>query len=286
MGTQLYELQKFLRSRRARLTPPDVGLPWPPGSRRVAGLRREEIAMVAGVSVCYYTRLEQGRFGNVSDQVLDAIATAMQLNDLERRHLFDLVKSSAAPAAPSAARVARARPELHMMVEALDPTPVVLHSICQNIIAINRMGKVLLDDFGAMPRAERNLARWMFLNPKARTVYPEWEKISEQMVAVLRVAVGQDANDPQLTKLVDDLSTGSPQFAKCWGSYCIFHHTFDVKRLHHPAVGTMTINQEALILPADPDLCLDVYTAAPGSPSAEKLEALSSWERTHPVSRG
>jgi len=274
--TQPNELREFLRSRRARLTPDDVGLPWRSGSRRVAGLRREELALLAGVSVDYYNRLEQGRARNVSDQVLGAVADALRLDDLERHHLFDLVKPSSKARRPPAKPV-RARQALRTMIDALDPTPAVLHGPRLEVVAINRMGKVLIDDFDAVPPAERNMARWMFLNPKARSVYPDWAVIAEQMVAILRVAGGQDPDDPLLAALVGELSTRSPEFARYWAAYRVFQHTHGTKRFHHDAVGVMTINYESLVPPTDPGTSLIVYTADTGSPSEEKLKILSSW---------
>ncbi|MBE8516059.1 helix-turn-helix domain-containing protein [Amycolatopsis sp. H6(2020)] len=276
--TQPDELREFLRSRRARLAPGDTGLPLREGGRRVAGLRREELAMLAGVSVDYYTRLEQGRARNVSEQVLSAVAAALRLDDLERRHLFDLVKpvKPATDAAP--ARPPRARPAVRAMLHALDPVPAVLHGPRLEVVAINRMGKILIDDFDAMPPAERNMVRWMFLDPKARTVYPDWAEIAEQMVAILRVAAGKDARDPALTALVGELTTRSEEFARFWSDYRVFQHTHGTKSFHHDAVGTMTINYETLVPPTDPDLSLIIYTAPAGSPSEEKLKILASWE--------
>jgi transcriptional regulator with XRE-family HTH domain len=275
------ELGEFLRSRRARLTPPDVGLPWRSGSRRVSGLRREEIALLAGVSVDYYTRLEQGRARNVSGQVLSAVADALRLDQIERQHLVDLVKPSAAPG-PSGFRPPRARAAIRMMLDALDPVPAVVHGPRLEVVAINRMGKILIDDFDAMPAADRNMAKWMFLNPKAREVYPDWPEIAAQMVAILRAAAAPDAADPSLTNVVGELSTRSEEFARFWADYRVYKHTHGTKRFHHDAVGEMTINYESLIPAADPDLSLIVYTAATGSPSEEKLKLLSSWAVTLP----
>ncbi|MFF3000869.1 helix-turn-helix domain-containing protein [Streptomyces sp. NPDC057950] len=273
------ELSDFLRSRRAALTPQDVGLPWPSGARRVKGLRREELALLAGVSADYYTRLEQGRARNVSAQVLSAVADALRLTGLERRHLFSMAQPGLVPdgpARPHTARVLKARPAVRMMMEALDPTPVVLHGPRLEVIASNRMGKVLIDDFDAMPAAERNLVRWMFLNPRARTVYPDWAEIGAQMVAVLRVAAGEEP-DPALAGLIGELTARSDDFSRVWAEYEVFQHTHGRKRFHHEAVGIMTVNYESLALPDDPGLSLLVYTADSGSPSEEKLRILSSW---------
>ncbi|WP_066363287.1 helix-turn-helix transcriptional regulator [Herbidospora mongoliensis] len=268
------EIREFLRSRRARLTPADVGLPIKTGSRRVAGLRREELAMLAGVSVDYYTRLEQGRATGASEQVLGAVADALRLDALERRHLFALVK----PVTDAAGdRPPRARAAVRMMLDALDPVPAVLHGPCLEVVAMNRMGKVLLDDFEAMPPGERNMVRWMFLNPKARSVYPDWDEVAAQMVAILRLAAGHDVHNPRLALLVDELTERSPRFAHFWDDYMVFQHTHGTKRFHHDVVGTMSINYESLVPPTDPHLSLIIYSAATGSPSEEKLRTLASW---------
>ncbi|WP_351225643.1 helix-turn-helix transcriptional regulator [Streptomyces sp. NPDC002133] len=282
------ELREFLKSRRARLTPPDVGLPWHADGRRVAGLRREEIAVLAGVSADYYTRLEQGRARNVSDQVLDAVAAALKLDEVERRHLFDLVRTntgrpSRAPVPSRSSGVApllRARPALLALLASLDPTPAVLHGPRLEVAGINRMGKILLDDFDSMPTAQRNMARWMFLNPRAREVYPDWEEIAEQTVAILRVTAGRDATDPALSSLVGELSTRSDEFARYWANYRVFQHTYGTKRFRHPAVGDMTLSYETLHPAADSDLYVTLYAAAHGSTSEEKLRILSSWSVT------
>jgi len=163
-----------------------------------------------------------------------------------------------------------------MMLAAIDPVPAVVHGPHLEVVAINRMGKVLLDDFDAMPPAERNMIRWMFLNPKARSVYLDWPDIAAQMVAILRVAAGHDARDPVLAELVSELSARSPEFARYWADYQVFEHTHGTKRFHHDAVGLMTINYESLVPPADPELSIIVYTAATGSPSEEKLKILAA----------
>ncbi|GAA0443437.1 transcriptional regulator [Acrocarpospora corrugata] len=234
------------------------------------GLRREEIAMAAGVSVDYYTRLEQGRAGNVSDQVLGAVADVMRLNAAERSHLMDLVRPATAVARP-----VHRRSVLHALLHSLGPVPALLQTTPMDIVAINRMGRALLDDFGAMPRAERNLARWIFLNPKARIVYPDWAEVASTKVAFLRTALGHDPGDTRLRDLVDDLMERSPEFARFWADYRVVYCTYGTKRLHHPDVGTMTLDFESLVPAADPDLHLIIYTGSPGSPSAEKLTELA-----------
>jgi transcriptional regulator with XRE-family HTH domain len=269
-----HELSEFLRSRRARLSPADVGLRGSAG-RRVAGLRREELAMLAGVSADYYARLEQGRARNVSDSVLAAVADALRLDDVERRHLSRLVRPEKAVLAEGDKPV-RARAALRSMIYALDPTPALLYGPRLEVLAVNRMGAVLLDDFEAMPAADRNMIRWMFLNPKAREVYPDWAEIAAQLVAVLRLEAGQDGDDRRLAALVGELTARSDEFATCWSDHRVFQHTHGPKRLRHNAVGELTLNYETLVPPGDPQLRVIVYTADVGSPAAEKLDILRS----------
>jgi len=271
MTTRQDELSQFLKSRRARLTPADVGLTAARNGRRVSGLRREELAMLAGVSPDYYARLEQGRAVNVSDQVLEAVAEALRLDDLERRHLAPLVKPHADAGVNGSFRV---RPALRAMVGALDPTPAVLHGPRLEVLAINRAAAVLIHDFDAMPESERNMVRWIFLDPKARRVYPDWPEIAGQLVAILRVAAGRDTTDARLAEVVAELSEASPEFARSWADRKLFQHTYGPKRFHHEAIGTITVNYETMHLPADPGLSLVLYTADPGSPSEAKLREL------------
>lgn len=270
MATRPDDLSEFLKSRRARLTPADVGLPASVNGRRVAGLRREELASLAGVSPDYYARLEQGRATNVSDQVLDAVAGALRLDELERRHLNTLVK----PSRRREAGVPRVRPALRAMIAALDPTPAVLHGPRLDVLAINRAGRLLIHDFDAVPVPERNMVRWLFTDPTARRVYPDWLDIAAQLVAILRLNAGANGADTQLTELVADLSATSATFAKLWADQKLFQHTHGPKRFHHDAVGTFTLNYETVHLPADPGLSLILYSADAGSPSEAKLTAL------------
>ncbi|MBJ7340321.1 helix-turn-helix transcriptional regulator [Mycolicibacterium sp.] len=269
MTTREEELGEFLRSRRARLTPAEVGLTATRNGRRVAGLRREELASLAGVSPDYYARLEQGRATNVSAQVLDAVSAALRLDALERNHLMALIRPT-----ESTPEVPRVRPALRAMVTALDPVPAVLHGPRLEVLACNGAAARLIDDFAAMPVAERNMVRWMFLDPTARRVYPDWADVAAQMVAILRVAEGRAAADATLVRLVGELSARSPEFAAQWSARELFQHTYGPKRFHHDAVGTMTLNYETMHLPADRGLSLILYTAPAGSPSEAKLREL------------
>lgn len=270
MSARQEELREFLRSRRARLSPSDVGLATNGSGRRVAGLRREELALVAGVSADYYARLEQGRATNVSEQVLVAVADALRLNDVERRHLSALVRG---PDAAPTEQPPRVRPALRSTIDALGPVPTLLHDPIYDVLAINKAGSVLIDDFSAMPVADRNWARWTFLNPRARTVYVDWDEIAAQVVAVIRAA-GALQSGPRLDQLCAELSSQSSEFARLWSEHRVFRHTHGPKRFHNEAVGDMTLNYETMQLPADPGLSLILYTADPGSPSEARLREL------------
>lgn len=287
-GVAPSELGEFLRSRRARLRPEQVRLPMGSASRRVPGLRREELALLAGVSVDYYSRLEQGRAKNVSPEVLDAIAAALMLDPYERQHLQDLAHTSRKVARTDPGPPAQARPALRMMLDALDPVPVLIHNTRLDVVAINRMGKVLLDDFDAMPWRDRNLARWMFLNPRARVVYPHWPQLAAKMVAILRTASGRGRPAVGLAELVDELAGRSEEFKQYWNDYEVYRPTNGTKLFFHEAVGVMTVNHESLTPTADQDLSLLIYTAATASPSEAKLKALSDWSeaRLAPTSTG
>ncbi|GIH25721.1 transcriptional regulator [Acrocarpospora phusangensis] len=270
-------MRDFLRSRRARLTPPDVGLPWQVNGRRVAGLRREELAMAAGVSVDYYNRLEQGRAGNVSDQVLEAVGAVLRLSEAERRHLRDLIKARRDAAVQSSASAPlHARASLRMMLDALDPTPAHLLTAVLDVVGINRMGKTLMTDFEAMPRAERNMIRWIFLDPEARKIFADWEMVADECAGWLRTALSKVADDSRPKELIDELSAQSPEFARFWAAHGVTYCTYGRKRFNHPAVGTLTLSWESFVPTADPDLFLVVYHPAAGSPSAEMLATLAA----------
>lgn len=265
------ELRGFLTSRRAALSPEEVGLPSPATARRVPGLRREEVASLAGVSVHYYVKLEQGRAGNVSGQVLAAIARALRLDDVETRYLRSLLQPGTHPApAPP-----RARPALRSMIGALD-VPAVIHGPHLEVLAINHAGKALLDDFEAMPPADRNTAKWMFLSPRARVVYRDWARIAADVVAVLRAGPADDA----VARLVGELRTRSPEFAELWAEHRVAEHQHGVKRFFHEAVGDLTLNWQTLHLPDSQGQSVIVYSADTGSPSEEKLRLLASWTAT------
>ncbi|MFC6159116.1 helix-turn-helix transcriptional regulator [Kribbella jiaozuonensis] len=273
------ELRDFLTSRRASLTPEDVGLPPSQTHRRVKGLRREEVAILAGVSVDYYVKLEQGRVGNISEQVLASIEDALRLDELERQHLRSLLSSDSVHPRRRPPLV-KARPAALAMINALDPVPAVILGPHLEVLGINHAAKALLDDFDAMPIRERNLARWMFLDPRPKQIYLDWAKIAAETVAILRAAAVAGVCNERLTELVGELSVASPEFVRFWADYRLFEHTHGIKRFFHEAVGEMQLNYQALPLPGDNGQTVIVYTADKGSPSEEKLALLSSWSAT------
>lgn len=273
MTSRHHELGEFLRTRRARLSPAEVGLPTTRTGRRVSGLRREELAMLAGVSPDYYARLEQGRATNVSEQVLDAVAGALLLDDLERRHLRALVRGQTGSAAEHPVKVRR---ELRTMVAALDPVPAMLHGPRFDVVAINRMGRALIHDFDTVPETERNLIRWTFTDPRAREVYVEWSSVAAQMVSALRLSAEPD--DTSLVQLVSELRLASTEFARGWDDHRVSRHSHGPKRFRNEVVGDLTLNFETMHLADDSGLSLTLYTADPGSPSAERLADL--WKST------
>jgi transcriptional regulator with XRE-family HTH domain len=270
-------LREFLTSRRAAIDPGQVGLSRSSVPRRKPGLRREEVAVLAGVSVDYYARLEQGRIGNISDQVLTAIENALQLDDLERAHLRTLI----APQSPGPARrrpaKLKARPALRRLLDAMDSVPAILQGPRLEVLATNRAARVLVADFDAMPRAERNIARWLFLDPAARTVYPQWEEVAAPVAAALRANRNPHTDDEELEHLVGELSVASPEFARFWADYRLYQHGHGKKQFCHETVGTMTLNYETLNVPGDDGIFVSTYTADVGSPSDEKLRLLLSW---------
>lgn len=269
------ELSEFLRSRRGRLRPVDVGLP-ERGYRRVPGLRREEVAALAGMSTDYYVRLEQGRNISASAEVLDALARALRLDDTERLHLHDLAKRR--PARQSTPPPQRVRPGVQLLIDSLAQPAFVLGRRT-DVLATNRLARALLTDFDALPAPERNHARWLFLNPDARELYGDWETVARENVAILRMDAGRHPDDTRLTALIGELSTKSPEFARWWADHDVLVRGHGTKRYRHPIVGELDIRYEALGL-ADEDQTLFVYSVEPESTSASALALLDSWSAT------
>lgn len=268
-------------TRRARLTPELAGLTAGP-NRRVAGLRRSEVAALAGVSVEYYAKLERGAIAGASSTVLDAIARALQLDEAERTHLFDLAR--AADGVPLSGRPRRraaknpaTRPSLHWMLDAITDGIAFVRNTHQDLLATNELGRAfyspVIGDGGRTP----NLARFQFLDPASRDFYPDWDVFAEMCVSVMRAEAGRDPHDKGLQDLVGELSTRSDAFRALWGAHNVRTHGTGTKRFNHPIVGEMTFAYEELAITADPGHVVLVYTAEPGSPSAERLQLLANW---------
>lgn len=282
------EVREFLSSRRGRIKPDQVDLP-AGGNRRVPGLRRVEVAQLAGVSVEYYSRLERGTLAGASDGVLHAVAQALLLDDAEREHLFDLARAANASPIPSRRRAARTesvRPGLQLILDAITGGPAFVRNGRLDILASNALGKAVYSDLYASPEATLpgkplNLARFCFLDlDRAERFYPDWAKAADQTVAILRTEAGRDPYDRDLQDLIGELSTRSEQFRTRWGAHEVRRHATGAKNFHHPEVGALDMIFEGTDLIADPGLSLLIYTAEPGSPTAERLALLASWAAT------
>jgi transcriptional regulator with XRE-family HTH domain len=278
------EIKEFLSSRRAKISPAQAKLPAYGGNRRVAGLRREEVAMLAGVSVDYYTKLERGNFGSVSEGVLHALAGALQLDEAEREHLFHLATSTATirpgrrRAAPQTVRHAVQR-----VVDGLTDAPAFVRNNRRDLLAANTMGRALYsevfadaDDDGIV-----NTVRYLFFNPGARSFFRDWDKAAADIVANLRTEVGRDPHDRPLQDLIGELSTRSQEFSSLWAAHDVRYHDTGVKALHHRVVGDLELTFEVMDLPADVGQSLIVYGAEPGSTTEEALRLLSIWTATN-----
>lgn len=275
------ELKEFLRTRRARLRVDDVEIGGTSRVRRVPGLRREEVAQLAGVSVDYYSRLEQGRHLNVSDEVLDAVARALRLDEVERSYLFQIARTNTRRARRRPAPVQRVRPGIRRVLETLDDvTPAFVFGRRMDVLAANRLARALIGDFEALPPRERNLLRFTFLDESARELYTDWEEVARDNVAILRLDAGRHPDDPLLTELVGELAVKSEEFRRWWADHNVRERTHGIKRYHHPLVGDLTVNYESVAVLGDPDQTLCIYTAEPGSPSETALRLLANWTGT------
>ena len=272
------EIRDFLTTRRARLTPERAGLPVYGGHRRVAGLRREEVALLAGVSVDYYTRLERGNLTGVSDSVLEALTRALQLDEAERAHLFDLARTantSAVTAGRRRPRTPHLRAQTQRLLEAMTMAPAYVRNGRLDVLGANSLGRAVfapLFDTARVP----NIARFIFLDPSAQNFYRDWEEVAGDTVALLRAEAGHDPYDRGLTDLIGELSTRSDVFRTWWAAHNVRLHRSGVKHLRHPIVGDLTLTYESLDLVTDPGLRLNAYTAEPG-PAQEALNLLASW---------
>ncbi|WGT47347.1 helix-turn-helix transcriptional regulator [Tessaracoccus lacteus] len=279
------ELREFLASRRARITPDQAGLPVYGANRRVTGLRREEVALLAGISVEYYTRLERGIVGSVSESVLDGLAHALSLDETERDHLFRLVHSASTPRPrkrPAARR--RVRPTIQRLLDQLQ-SPAYLRNQRFDILACNELGRALYAPIyeyaeAHTPGQPPNTARFTFLDRSAPEFFVDYEKVADDCVAFLHIEAGRDPYDKDLSDLIGELSTRSEEFRRLWAAQDVRYHRSGRKRLHHPLVGVLELDYEALELPGDPGQRLNVYSAPPDSDAERALSLLASWTLT------
>ncbi|MCU1405422.1 MAG: family transcriptional regulator [Glaciihabitans sp.] len=278
------EIREFLVSRRAKITPAQAKLPAYGGNRRVAGLRREEVAMLAGVSVDYYTKLERGNFGTVSESVLDAVARALQLPEAEREHLFHLANASAIVRPARTRPAPRAvRPGVQRVLDGITDAPAFIRNDRRDLLASNVLGRALYSEIYAGVDAARpaNTATFLFLNPRAHDFFPDWNKATADIVANLRSEVGRSPHDRGLQDLIGELSARSDVFGTLWASRDVRYHDSGFKRLHHPVVGNLDLTYEVMELPADPGQSLVVYGTEPGSASETAMRLLASWAATY-----
>jgi transcriptional regulator with XRE-family HTH domain len=275
------EVREFLMTRRARVTPEDVGIAAGP-NRRVTGLRRSEVAVLAGVSVEYYAKLERGAVAGASSSVLEAVSRALRLDDTERAYLFDL--ASAADGLPARSRSrgrtprrVESRPSLQWTLSAITEGVAFVRDQHHDVLAINDLGRAFFSPAIGADGSLPNLARFHFLDPAARDFYPDWERFSEMCVAIMRADAGRDPHDRGLQDLVGELSMRSDTFRTLWAAHNVRTHAAGTKRFQHPIVGELVLAYEELAVTADSGNVLLIYTAEPGSSSAERLKLLASW---------
>jgi len=275
------EISEFLTSRRAKITPEQAGIrSYGSGPRRVPGLRREEVASLAGVSIAYYTKLERGDAAGVSDTVLDALARALQLDDAERAHLFDLARAQNTTVRSRRRRSPqRIRPGVQRLLDSI-MAPAMVRNGRMDILAANELGRALYSEVFANPRLPVNSARFTFLDRRATTFFVDWNHAADDSVAVLRGEAGRNPHDRDLTDLVGELATQSEEFRARWARHDVRYHDTGKKRLHHPIVGDLELSFEVMKLVADPELTMFAFTAEPASKSEEALSLLASWTAT------
>ena len=282
------EVRQFLSTRRGRITPEQAGLEPYGGRRRVPGLRREEVARLAGVSVDYYTRLERGNLTGVSDSVLDAIAGALELDRAEHDHLYDLARAantsgrkraaSAAGSAPSGVR-----PELQYLLDTITGAPAFIGNNRMDIVAANTLGYALYSDMYRDTARPANHSRFIFLDPRSQDFYPDWDRAANVNVAILRREAGRSPHDKGIAELVGELSMRSDEFRTRWAAHNVRRHYAGTKFFKHPVVGILELNYQVLGLEEDPGHTLTVYPATPGSPTDQALKLLASWAVTENI---
>jgi transcriptional regulator with XRE-family HTH domain len=276
------DIAEFLASRRAKITPEQVGLP-SYGTRRVPGLRREEVASLAGVSADYYRRLERGQVSGVSELVLESLARALQLDEAERAHLLDLarVAGRVGTSFPKRSRPARqrVRPVVRRLLDQIE-APAIVSSVHGDHLAANALGRALYAPVFESSEQPANGARFTFLDPAAPDFYPEWDRLASELVAALRSQAGRNPYDRNLQDLIGELSTRSDEFRVRWAAHNVRFHQTGTKRLQHPIVGELELSYETMTLDADDGLRLALFTAEPDSASQQALNLLASWTAT------
>ncbi|NUT71595.1 helix-turn-helix transcriptional regulator [Pseudarthrobacter sp. C4D7] len=282
------EIRQFLSSRRGRITPEQAGIEPYGGRRRVPGLRREEVARLAGVSVDYYTRLERGNLHGVSDSVLDAIAGALELDRAEHDHLYDLARAANTSGrqragGTSGTAPSTVRPELQYLLDAITEAPAFIGNNRLDIVAANTLGYALYSDMYRTPSRPANHSRFIFLDPGARTFYTDWDGAANTNVAILRREAGRNPHDKGIAGLIGELSMRSDEFRTRWAAHNVRRHYAGTKFFQHPVVGLLELNYQVLGLEEDPGHTLTVYPATPGTPSAEALKLLASWAATEKI---
>jgi transcriptional regulator with XRE-family HTH domain len=280
------DIREFLATRRAKITPQQAGLPAYGGNRRVPGLRREEVALLAGVSIDYYVRLERGHLAGASEEVLDAVANALQLDDAERAHLYDLARAAAKRPARRSKRARGPLPDSVLRVlESMNDSPAFIRNGRLDILAANPLGRALYSPLYAddAPRPV-NIARFQFLDPRGTDFFPDWAESLNTTVSLLRTEAGRTPHDSDLTGLVGELVTRSEEFRTAWAKHNVRLHHTGRKSFRHPSVGLLTLDFDAMELPAQPGLTLTAYTAASGTPDHDALQFLASWAATENAS--
>ncbi len=273
------EIREFLTSRRAKISPQQAGLPVL-GKRRVPGLRRAEVAQLAGISVEYYARLERGNLSGVSNQVLDALARALRLNEDDRTHLDDLARTTGPRPRFRRQPAAAVRPNLQRLLDSMTGPAFIING-CGDVLAANALGRALYAPMidaarGAVP----NHGRFIFLDSRSHQFWPDWDRAADDIVALLHARAGRDPYDKDLSDLIGELSTRSDEFRIRWARHDVRRHHQGAKPIHHPVVGTLHLTYESLELPAD-NLILFTYGTQPGSDSEDALRILASWAVDH-----
>jgi transcriptional regulator with XRE-family HTH domain len=274
------QVREFLASRRARITPDQAGLPAYGGNRRVKGLRREEVALLAGVSIDYYVRMERGNLSGASDGVLDGLANALQLDEAERAHLFDLARAAQPLARQRRAKSTGVTDGVQQILDAVTEAPAWVRNARHDMLAANRLARALYAPVLADPRRPANNARFVYLDPASHEFFTDWERAADDIAAMLRSEAGRNPHDKQLVELIGELSTRSEDFRTRWAAHNVRFHRTGHKKLHHPVVGALELNFEAMEFPAHPGLTLLIYTAPADTPAADSLKLLASWAAT------